>query len=150
MAFKPPWHKHIPKIIATKKPEFADLIVSLTSSDQQTKDNPLYQTIYLLLERLTILKNLIISDIKGLGVLFDSFKNATFLTQDNETLLLPNSRRLLRSLGILFDDTIPGERTITLSHYWTPLTDGNEPETNLIYANGESIAVNVPNIAAFP
>jgi len=28
--------------------------------------------------------------------------------------------------------------------YWTPLTDGDEDETDLIYANGEAIAVWVP------
>jgi len=131
------------------QPEYADLITSLVNSGQQTKNNALFQTVYLLLQRLTKSKNLFEKDLKDLQDFINKLGNVTFLTQDDETIFLPNSRQLLASLGIQFDDTIPGERTIRLDHYWTPLTDGSKTEANLIYANGEAIAVEVPNIAPY-
>jgi len=79
MPFKPP----------VEKPQFADLIVSLDNSRSQTKDNAFYQTVYLLLQRLTKFRNLVINDINGLATASDSFKNATYLTQDDETIALP-------------------------------------------------------------
>ena len=135
MAFKP----------GPVQPDFADLIVSLSNSQQQIKENALYQTVYLLLQRITRSRDLILKDLKDLEDKILDLANVTFLTQDDETLGLPNSRKLLRSLGITFDDTISGERTIRLSHYWTPLTDGSTTECDLIFANGESIAVEAPN-----
>lgn len=131
-------------------PEFADLITSLANSGQQTKDNALYQTVFLLLHRLTKLKNVLLDDLKDLEALIDRFRNLTFLTQDNETILLPNSRRLLESLGIDLDDAISGERTIRLTHYWNVLTDGETPP-ELISASGDAIACQVPydDIAPF-
>lgn len=39
----------------------------------------------------------------------------TYLTEDNETADLPNSRRLLAGTDIAFDDTVAGERTINAS-----------------------------------
>lgn len=132
------------------QPQYADLITSLANSGQQTKDNALYQTIYILLQRLTKSKNLFLEDLKDLEALLDRFKNITFLTQDDETILLPNARRLMESLGIAFDDVIDGERTLRLTHYWNVLTD-NEIPSELITASGDAIACQVPvdDIAPF-
>lgn len=127
-----------------EQPQYADLITSLANSGQQTKENALYQTVYILLQRLTKSRNMFLEDLKDLEALIDKLKNITFLTQDNETLLLPNSRQILESLGIDFDDSIFGERTLRLTHYWTPLTDGNTTSAELIYADGEAIACQVP------
>ena len=126
------------------QPQFADLIVSLTNSQLQTKDNALYQTIKLLIERITRMRDLLVDDLDDLEKLLNGFKNVTFLTQDNEVILLPNSRQLLSSLGIQFDDSVFAERTLRLTHYWTPLTDGSEPEAEIITAVGDAIAVQVP------
>lgn len=125
------------------QPEYADLITSLVNSGEQTKKNALFQTIYLLLGRLTKSKNLFEKNIKELQDLVTKLENVTFLTQDDETAFLPNSRQLLASLGIFFDDVTDKERTIRLTHYWTPLTDGIDP-TSLIFAANEAIAVEVP------
>lgn len=40
---------------------------------------------------------------------------STYLTEGNETGTLPNSRAVLAGTGIAFDDTTPGERTISAS-----------------------------------
>jgi len=127
-----------------EQPQYADLITSLSNSRAQIKENALYQTIYILLQRLTKSRNMFLEDLKDLEGLINSFKNITFITLDDETISLPNSRKLMESLGIDFDDSIFGERTLRLTHYWTPLTDGSESETELITANGDVIMVEVP------
>lgn len=38
--------------------------------------------------------------------------DATYLTENDETADLPNSRRLLPGTNVTFDDTVPGERTV--------------------------------------
>jgi hypothetical protein len=133
-----------------EQPQYADLITSLDNSRQQIKDNALWQTVYILLQRLTKSKNMFLDDLKDLEALLDKFKNISFLTQDDETILLPNSRRLLESLGIDLDDSIFGEKTIRLTHYWNVLTDGATPP-ELISADGDAIACEVPydDIAPF-
>jgi len=145
MAFKRP----------IEKPEYADLITSLANSGQQTKNNALYQTIYLLLQRLTKSKILLDKDLEEIDNVVNELKNLTFITLDNETIKLPNSRRLLAGTNVAFDDSVDGERTVNViagpgipgsvisTGYWTPLTDGIDP-TSLIFAANEAIAVNVP------
>lgn len=136
-----------------KQPQFADLIVSLANSRQQTKDNALFQTVYLLLQRLTTARDLLVKDIEAVEDEIAKLLNQTFITLDDETIALPNSRRLLAGTGILFDDTVHGERTISsssvINYYWSPLTDGSETAAELIYAAGEAIAVQCPNAAPF-
>ena len=132
-----------------EQPQYADLITSLDNSRNQTKDNALWQTIYILLQRLTKSRNMFLKELKDLEAFVDRLRNITFVTQDDETIFLPNSRRLLESLGIDLDDSIFGEITIRLTHYWTPLTDGSETAAELIYAAGEAIAVQAPNDSPF-
>lgn len=169
------------------QPEFNDLITSLSNSRNQIRDNPLYQTVFLLIKRLTISKDLTQKQIKDIDEILDSILAATFLTVDDESNLLVNSRKEIAGLGITLDDTVPHIRKISSSGgstviggntpifmpfgdetevphpaefmgnfplvtptivsqlgYWTPLTDGNVNETDLIFANGEAIAVFVP------
>jgi Leucine-rich repeat (LRR) protein len=129
------------------QPDFSDLITSLNNSRNQIKDNPLYQTIFLLLQRITTSRNNIVKQIEDADELVGNLQTASYLTVNNESATLINSRRLLAGVGITFDDTVVNQRTISSnagSGYWTPLTDGNVDETNLIFVNGESIAVFVP------
>lgn len=172
------------------QPDFADLITSLNNSRNQISDNPLYQTVFILLQRLTTSRNNIIKQIEDVEEQVSSLLAASYLTVNDESILLINSRRLLAGANITFDDTAPHIRTISstggggtviggnttpiimseeqeviypieflgnfpiasgsgptppaASGYWTPLTDGNVDETDLIFANGEAIAVFVP------
>lgn len=139
MAFKPP----------AEQPDFADLIITLNTSGIQKTDNALYQTLYLFLTRITKWKEMLRKDAEDLTGPFDSLKNVSFLTIDNETVILPNSRALLVALGLSFDDATDAQRTLQLTHYWTPLTDGDELAAELIYAAGEAIAVECPNASPF-
>jgi hypothetical protein len=73
------------------------------------------------------------------------FPDATYLTEDDETGDLPNSRRLLAGTNITFDDATPGERTISAtggSGSWIPAVDGSEPP-NFI-TDGAGVLILVP------
>ena len=129
------------------QPDFSDLITSLNNSRNQITDNPLYQTIFVLLQRITTSRNNIIKQIEDVDEAVTNFAAASFLTTENESAQFLNSRQLLAGIGITFDDTVPFIRTINATAstgYWTPLTDGDPDETDLIFANGEAIAVFVP------
>jgi len=74
------------------------------------------------------------------------FAAPTYHTKENEKAILPNSVQLLAGPGIIFDDSEKNKRTIKTSNsgYDCPLTDGNVDETQLIFALGECIIVQVP------
>ena len=99
MPFRPPPHQ----------PDFADLIVSLDNSKIQLDNNALYQTIFLLIQRITRARDLLLKELKEGDELLS---NRTFLTVDDEVAFLPFSRQLLAGDGVTFDDTIAGERTV--------------------------------------
>lgn len=146
MAFRPP----------KKQPKFADLKGILAQTKQA--ENPLYQTIAVLIDRLTQFQGVTLQEIadinnsvsNSLAILsIAADKKATYHTKLDETLKLPNSVQLLAGTGITFDDTIPNKRTIKSTgggsdHYDSPLSDGNLTEADLIYASGECIIVQVP------
>lgn len=139
----------------TIQPDYSHLFGILSNSRVQQSNNALYQTIFLLIQQVTQSKDSFIITNNNLQQGLTQLLGVSYLTVDDETALLINSRQLLAGLGITFDDTVPGKRTIASSGgagsgYWTPLTDGDPDETDLIYANGEAIAVNVPNAAPFP
>lgn len=97
------------------QPEFNDLITSLSNSRNQIKDNALYQTIFLLIKRLTISKDLTQKQIKDIDETLDNILSATFLTVDDESNLLVNSRKEVAGPGITFNDATPHIRVISAS-----------------------------------
>jgi len=152
VAFKPP-----------KKPvQFAHLKQTLSTADP---DNALYQTVQAIIEKLTQFQNQeteektklkdAISSISGGGsgggTPIGGNLTATYITKANETADLSNSIQLLAGTNITFDDTVANQRTInsfggsSVSNYYdSPLTDGDLIETELIFAAGECIIVQVP------
>jgi hypothetical protein len=129
-------------------PEFADLNIVLAQA--KSTDNPLYQAIQVLLARLTQYRQ---NDIKELASkltetdadkLYAS-KSSSFLTSEDESATLPNSRQLLAGTGITLDDSIANQLTISSEGVWTPLTDGDVDETDLIFVDGDCVMVFVPN-----
>jgi hypothetical protein len=137
MTFRPP----------KKFPRFADL-KGILAQTKKTEE-PLYQTVQLIIERLDQLKDITdekLAAIESGTPLNFATKFATYHTKLDETAALPNSVQLLAGTGILFDDSVPNKRTISSGalHYDAPLTDGNVDETDLIFALGECIIVQVP------
>jgi Leucine-rich repeat (LRR) protein len=109
------------------QPDFADLITSLNNSRNQIKDNPLYQTIFILLQRITTSRNNIVKQLEDIDELVNDLLSATYLTVDDESAQLVNSRKLLAGTNITFDDTTPHERTINSSGGGGITTGGNTP-----------------------
>lgn len=119
----------------------------LTSGLQQT-NNALFQVINQLIDALT--------DSLGTGsggiitVDLTAVKNKTYLTELNETAFLPSSRQILAGFGITLDNSVAGKLTISVNSsisgvgYWSPLTDGDILEMDLITADGDVIMAFVP------
>ena len=141
MPFRPP----------KKQPQFADLKGIL--AQYREPDNALYQTVQLIIERLDQLRDTT-NDAISRGDDETKKKSApvgaTYLTTEDETFNLPQSVQLLAGTGITFDDSLPNTRVISSlgggasNHYDSPLTDGNIDETELIFASGNCIIVQVP------
>lgn len=139
MPFKPP----------KKQPQFADLKGILAQTKET--ENPLYQTIQVLIERLVQFRAVTIEQIEDVTIPENILQNvatkfATYHTKEDEVAVLPNSWQLLAGPGIVFDDSVPNKRTISAPalYYDAPLTDGDPDETDLIFAAGECIIVQVP------
>jgi hypothetical protein len=133
------------------QPDFAHLFGLLASSKTQQSNNALYETIFLLIRSTEQARDALVVNDNDSGNTLSQLLGVTYLTVDDETALLINSRRLLAGTNVTFNDAIAGQRTINVSAsaiagkgYWTPLTDGDPDETDLIFANGEAIAVFVP------
>jgi len=139
--------------MAYKKKERQKKFADLTNVLAQSKDtdNSTYQVIKRIIERLDQNLAIINENVAGIGDNENLLKNvapknATYLTVDDETTNLPRSFQLLAGPGISFNDSVPNQRTITTlgGYYDAPLTDGDVDETNLIFASGECIIVQVP------
>ncbi len=73
---------------------------------------------------------------------------ATYLTEDDETGDLPNSRQLLAGTNVTFDTSTPGELTISTTGggtgSWIPFVDGSEPPNFITDGSGVLILVPGP------
>ena len=132
------------------QPDFSSLVTSLGNSGTQKSNYSLYQTILFLIQNTARARDLLVDDVATLDEQLNGILAASFLTINNETNDFPNSRQLLAGLGITFDDTTPGRRTINatsgITYYDSPLTDGNENETELVFGNGDPIICQIPNV----
>lgn len=127
------------------------LRAQLNISGVKDRDPALYQVIDQLIKfakelEASILANLAnVSSSGGGGGL--GYITGKYLTHDNETPTLPNSKQFLAGANIAFDDSVAGIRTIsavgagggTLGGEWSVLTDGDEIEPELIFADGDVI-----------
>lgn len=130
-------------------PDLDRLKAQLLTSGLQQSNNALYQVINQLINSV---KQLAAFTISGSSITVDltAIKDKTYITELNETAFLTSSRQILAGVGINLDYSVSGKLTINaipdISNvgYWTPLTDGDLVETDLIFADGEAVAVFVP------
>lgn len=118
----------------TKPPvSFEELQVPLVNSKIQQSNNPLFQTITLLIDKLrtmqqsqtsqldqivsqnTIIDNSISTITNNITNIISNVGNATFLTAVNEVANFPSSRRLVAGTNVTFDDTVANVRTINVT-----------------------------------
>jgi len=93
------------------------LLTTLNVSGIQTSNPPLYQVISQLLNAVRAFQNATNTSIAGNSTDITALEGRTYLTVEDETVVLPNSRQLLAGDGIEFDDSIASERTISSDRY---------------------------------
>src|SRR5215203_1379456 len=139
-----------------KQPQFSDLKGILAQTKKS--DEPFYQTIAQIIDRLTQFQTVLVEEVADINDSINSTetiinitanKRATYITETDERLNLPFSRKLIAGSGITLDYSVLNELTLSSSGgsgttYDSPLTDGNLDETELIYALGDCIIVQVP------
>jgi hypothetical protein len=128
MAFRPP----------KKQPDFTGLKTTLAQIG--SKDNALYQTIQILIERLAQFQGITVDQLGDVNNSINDVlsivnnladKTRTYITTNDETLNLPNSVQLLAGTNVAFDDTVANKRTINVTippiadH--VPMATGAEP-----------------------
>lgn len=132
------------------------LKAQLHISGLQHKDLPLFQVISELIDAIRSFQISVFGTTTeaGGGGGIGNLSNKTYLTDTDESSDLANSRQVLAGTGITFDDTVSNQRTLNVDlitadeirdlGYWSPLTDGNVDETDLIFANGDAIMAFIP------
>ncbi len=125
---------------------FASLKSVLQSTGLQQRDNGLFQVINQLIGLLSQLQSTNNADIASAAASGAS-PSLDYLTWTDESIGLVNSRQLMAGTGVTFDDTVAHKRTINVpstAYYYAPLTDGDLVETDLIFASGDCIMVQIP------
>jgi len=102
MPFKPP----------PQSPDFSALFTSLNNSKLHTTNNALYQTIYFLINNTVQSTQLTAAEIEVVNDEISKIFASTIQTVNKEIITFPNSRQLLAGVGVKFDDSVEGERTI--------------------------------------
>ena len=126
------------------QPDFSSLVTSLNNSKTQTSNYSLYQTILFLIKNTAKSRDLIIDDVATIDEQVSEILASSFLTINNETVDFPNSRQLLAGLGVTFDDTVAGRRTINVavqSINMVPMATGAEPLEIMSNGKGEVLLI---------
>lgn len=121
----------MPFRLPRKLPRFADLKVILSQS--KNTDDPLYQVIQEIIERLSAFQFEISSVLDGEGTGIGS-TDATYITRDDETAALPNSLQFLARYGLKSDHSVPKKEILDLDlEYLGSFTTGP------LYSDGDVI-----------
>lgn len=124
------------------------LVTWLNQANIAGTNNPLYQTVYYLIRAIKELQNETNEAISNISIPATGLEDLDFLTHSDESAALPNSRQLIAGTNVSFDDTPVNQRivnvTVAAAYYDSPLTDGDLDETELIFASGDCVIVQVP------
>lgn len=126
-----------------KQPDFSSLFTSLTNSKVQVQNYSLYQTIFFLINNTAKARDLLAAAVDTINEEISEILASSFLTENDETADFPNSRQLLAGIGITFDDTVAGARTVNSagSTSMVPMTTGAEPLEIMSNGAGEVLLV---------
>lgn len=135
---------------AKKYPQFAQLKGTLSQTDAE---NPLYQTIQQIIEKLTQYQRLDLEEKEEMRKLIDKMDEttskasdkATYLTENDETFKLKNSSKLLPGDNVTFDKNTPHEIKINAA-----VTGGGAGAHASTHNQGGSDPVTVSNLAGYP
>ena len=129
-------------------PNYQQLRKTLLAATDQVKNYPLYQTIVRILDIGDQSNNFFKTEIESNVA---SITQATYLTTGDEVATLPNSSQHLAGVGIIFDDSVANQRTVSVDGdissvgYWSPLITSLEAgDGELVLTNRDTIAVFTP------
>lgn len=138
MAFKPSQ--------IAQQPDFSSLFTSLSNSKTQVQNYSLYQTIFFLITNTAKARDLLLASVDTINEQISEILAASFLTVNDETADFPNSRQLLAGVGITFDDSVPGERTVNASaSSMVPMSTGAEPLEIMSNGAGQVLLIGFDN-----
>lgn len=75
--------------------------------------------------------------------------SATYLTENDETATLPNSRQLLAGTNVTFDDSVAGQRTVSASGGSSSSSGGHLHGLMRILGDGATTVFNLLDIAEY-
>jgi len=143
--------------MAFQKPKQQPNFATLKSTLAQTKEaeHPLYQTIQILIERLMQFQGITVKDIADINASVNNIlsiintvadKNRTYITETDESLNLPNSRKLVAGSNVTFNIATPNQLRIDVATPTTatdhvPLCLGGEPLEFMSDGDGSSILI---------
>lgn len=139
----------LPQLVAAKlqaeQPALYDTIKGLIEKNQQNKQqvNQILQSFF---GDITINDDVDLSAILAAIANLNNIINfATFWTQNDETVRLPSSRKVIAGTGILLDYTTPGEVTIEAvsgdGTCFIPMVNGNEPPELMSNGAGDLLLI---------
>lgn len=131
-----------------QQPDFSSLFASLSNSKTQVQNYSLYQTIFFLIQNTAKARDLLVAAVDTINEEISSILAGSFLTENDETADFRNSRQLLAGLGITFDDTVAGRRTVnssSLSVSMVPMSTGAEPLEIMSNGAGQVLLVGFDN-----
>jgi hypothetical protein len=141
------------------QPDFEKLRTIINTSPSVVKDNPMWQILTGLLDQLKKFQKITVDDIADINNVIEGINNliininnslqdATFLTTGDESADFPNSVQLLAGLGIAFDDTVAGQRTISATASGSELPVGSIHSTWINVNAGTMLGYGVWNLFA--
>ena len=119
------------------------LFTQLLNTGLQNKDNPLYQLISQIIDALKTLTASTGVPGSSSGGSGSSLAGQSYVTVNNDTAVLPNSRQAIAGDFMSLDISNPGQIVFSPSE-WSVLTNGDAINPELIYADGDVIMIHTP------
>lgn len=130
-------------------PDLNRLKSQLAAAKVRETDIALFQVLNQLIDFLRQTNSEIINgSVPGGGGGVTGLLTKTYITEDDETGVLVNSRKLVAGDGIEFDTSTAGQFIISTSEQgvWVPLSDGDPIQPEVIFDSfGQVVMVFVPN-----
>lgn len=122
------------------------LYTQLQNTGLAVKDNPLFQLIRELIKAVSSITGSVGTVTIGSGS-SGALVNQSYVTINNDTGILPQSRQLVAGTDISLDISIPGQMSINFTGIgpeWSVLTDGDVVNPELIFAGGDVVMTHIP------
>jgi hypothetical protein len=124
------------------QPDLNRLKSQLLTTGLSNKDNPLFQVINQLIGAVKQLQDAFLAQIAAISSSISNISNVSIIGSGPPGMDGMDGIDGMDGFSNL--SGVVSAASVSSVGYWTPLTDGDVDETDLIFANGESIEVFVP------